>query len=637
MWAENDLHPGVPCLQSYTEPVNGKIYVMYHGTSRHAAQQIMAYGFQPSANGMLGRGVYLSRDLNKASRYPLDLPEHERVVIKVQVSVGRVKKIDYQGHPLQKSWHDHGYDTAWCPPNCGMVSSGLEEDCVWDPCRIQIIDIIYPRVQYGYPQVQCGCYHVQNMWGGNSSTLLQGNTNPVSGQVYTMYHGTSMEAAKKIRKEGFHQSVKGMFGRGVYLSRDLEKARRYPLNLQAYQRVVLKVKVNVGKVKKIDRQGHPLQKTWHDHGYDTAWCPPNCGMVASGLEEDCVWDPQRIQIIEMIYPFLEVVLPCANMWAEDDLGPGGPPCLQSYTAPEEDKVYVMYHGTFLLTALKILQEGFRPSSNGMLGRGVYLSRDLQKASRYPLHLPENHRVIVRVKVNVGRVKKIDCQGHPLQKTWHDHGYDTAWCPPNCGMVPSGLEEDCVWDPQRITVIDLIHPMLGEQHPCICAQCEKQNQRLSVANMWDEDDLGPGAPPCLESYIEPEDSEVYMMYHGTSRENAEKIEDYGFKQSSNGMLGRGVYLSRDLQKASRYPLDVPENERVIVRVKVNVGRVKKIDRKGHPLQKTWHDHGYDTAWCPPNCGKVPSGLEENCVWDPNRITVIDLIYPKKEEESFCRIL
>ncbi len=79
-----------------------------------------------------------------------------------------------------------------------------------------------------------------------------------------------------------------MLGRGVYLSRDLEKARRYPLKLKAYQRVILKVKVNVGKVKKIDCQGHPLQKTWHDQGYDTAWCPPKCGMVPSGLEEDCV-------------------------------------------------------------------------------------------------------------------------------------------------------------------------------------------------------------------------------------------------------------------------------------------------------------------------------------------------------------
>ncbi|KAL7853866.1 hypothetical protein AOLI_G00207100 [Acnodon oligacanthus] len=145
MWAEDDLDPGVPCLQSYTEPVDGKNYLMYHGTSRFAAQQIMDYGFRPSPGGMLGPGVYLSRDLNKASRYPLNLPEHDRVVLRVLANVGKVKKIDHQGHPLQKTWHYHGYDTAWCPPGCGMVPSGLEEDCVWDPNRIQIIDAIYPR------------------------------------------------------------------------------------------------------------------------------------------------------------------------------------------------------------------------------------------------------------------------------------------------------------------------------------------------------------------------------------------------------------------------------------------------------------------------------------------------------------
>ncbi|RXN31536.1 Gig2 [Labeo rohita] len=111
MWAEDDLYPGVPCLQSTTEPVNGNVYRMYHRTTARAAEQIKIHGFRPSADDMLGRGVYLSRDLNKASRYPLDKP-HERAVIRVMVNVGRVKKIDYQGHPLQKTWHDHGYNTA---------------------------------------------------------------------------------------------------------------------------------------------------------------------------------------------------------------------------------------------------------------------------------------------------------------------------------------------------------------------------------------------------------------------------------------------------------------------------------------------------------------------------------------------
>ncbi|KAJ8342742.1 hypothetical protein SKAU_G00326700 [Synaphobranchus kaupii] len=150
MWAEDDFEPSTnPCLKSYTEPKDGKTYIMYHGTSKMAAMQIMGCGFSQSKGGMLGRGVYVSRDLQKASKYPLDLPEHERVVLKLMVSVGRVKKIDYQGHPMQKTWHtEHGYDTAWCPPNCGMVKSGLEEDCVWDPQRITVIKAIYPKRGY---------------------------------------------------------------------------------------------------------------------------------------------------------------------------------------------------------------------------------------------------------------------------------------------------------------------------------------------------------------------------------------------------------------------------------------------------------------------------------------------------------
>ncbi|KAL2096608.1 hypothetical protein ACEWY4_008756 [Coilia grayii] len=145
------------------------------------------------------------------------------------------------------------------------------------------------------------------------------------------------------------------------------------------------------------------------------------------------------------------------MWAEDDFIPPGQPRLDSFAIPENDRIYTMYHGTSREAAGIILKSGFRQSSGGMLGRGVYLSRDLQKASRYPLDLPETQRVVIRVKVNVGKVKKIDRQGHPLQKTWHDHGYDTAWCPPNCGMVKSGLEEDCVWDPDRISIMDVICP------------------------------------------------------------------------------------------------------------------------------------------------------------------------------------
>lgn len=146
MWVERDLGPTFPpCLESLTGPVDGKIYVMYHGTSRENAANIQREGFRRSVDGMLGPGVYLSRDLQKASRYPLRLCEHQRVVLRCKVYVGKVKRIDYQNHPMQRTWHENGYDTAWCPPNCDMVESNLEEDCVWDPVNITVIDEIYPR------------------------------------------------------------------------------------------------------------------------------------------------------------------------------------------------------------------------------------------------------------------------------------------------------------------------------------------------------------------------------------------------------------------------------------------------------------------------------------------------------------
>lgn len=49
----------------------GLLFRMYHGTSASSAQKISAEArFRPSADGMLGRGVYLSRDLAKARCYP---------------------------------------------------------------------------------------------------------------------------------------------------------------------------------------------------------------------------------------------------------------------------------------------------------------------------------------------------------------------------------------------------------------------------------------------------------------------------------------------------------------------------------------------------------------------------------------
>ncbi|KAG7329775.1 hypothetical protein KOW79_005997 [Hemibagrus wyckioides] len=129
-------------LRPHRVYIEHRCFIMYHGTTWANAMKIQSEGFTPSLDGMLGRGVYLSRDYRKASRYPLQGRHQRLAVIKVNVQVGLVKRIHYQGHPLQKTWRQHGYDTAWVPPNCGMVGSGLEEDCVYDPRRIQVLEII---------------------------------------------------------------------------------------------------------------------------------------------------------------------------------------------------------------------------------------------------------------------------------------------------------------------------------------------------------------------------------------------------------------------------------------------------------------------------------------------------------------
>ena len=120
-------------------------------------------------------------------------------------------------------------------------------------------------------------------------------------------------------------------------------------------------------------------------------------------------------------------------------------------APKANHGYTMYHGTHKTTATTIISSGFRPSAGGTLGAGVYCSRDINKAMGYPGFCSANDRVVLKLCVRVGKVKKIDIQSQHLRTTWHQQGYDTAWLPAH-----AGLEEDCVWDPKRLTVVGIAH-------------------------------------------------------------------------------------------------------------------------------------------------------------------------------------
>ncbi len=94
----------------------------------------------------------------------------------------------------------------------------------------------------------------------------------------------------------------------------------------------------------------------------------------------------------------------------------------------------MYHGTQVDSAIKILEEGGFNISKGqgqMLGNGLYVTKDIDKTINYG-------PVVFRLLVYPGRVAVVNCQGHHLQKKWHEE-YGSAWVPPNCGMVGSGRE------------------------------------------------------------------------------------------------------------------------------------------------------------------------------------------------------
>ncbi|XP_061103634.1 gig2-like protein DreN [Conger conger] len=126
--------------------------------------------------------------------------------------------------------------------------------------------------------------------------------------------------------------------------------------------------------------------------------------------------------------------------------------LKAGQAPKRGRGYTMYHGTHKNNAKAIIQSGFKPSAGGTLGPGVYCSRDLNKAMSYPPSCASNDRVVFRLLVRVGKVKKIDGPSMNLMTSWHQNGYDTAWLP--SGMVSH--EEDCVWDPKRLTVVAIEH-------------------------------------------------------------------------------------------------------------------------------------------------------------------------------------
>ena len=137
---------------------------------------------------------------------------------------------------------------------------------------------------------------------------------------------------------------------------------------------------------------------------------------------------------------------------------------------------VLYHGTSSIAALAIVRsQQFRPSCVGMLGKGVYVTLDRDKARVYQRWAKGSGATrgdtadtgcMLRCRGFMGTMAEL-CRHDKRMQTWHDDfGFDSAHsagcsCTPcceskkDCSSANGIAEEHCIFDPLRIDRIEII--------------------------------------------------------------------------------------------------------------------------------------------------------------------------------------
>lgn len=117
----------------------------------------------------------------------------------------------------------------------------------------------------------------------------------------------------------------------------------------------------------------------------------------------------------------------------------------------------------------------------------------------------------------------------------------------------------------------------------------------------------------------------FYYHATSIDAARLIQKQGFKCSTCGMNGAGVYFADNPMSALFKSHTL--NPGAIIVAKVNVGR-KAIESCSH---RDWNlrkieEKGFDVVQT--NCKSGP----EICVYEPWRITIVEIYYLKEKRSE-----
>eukprot|EP00929_Paragymnodinium_shiwhaense_P001319 TRINITY_DN101544_c0_g1_i1.p1 TRINITY_DN101544_c0_g1~~TRINITY_DN101544_c0_g1_i1.p1 ORF type:complete len:385 (+),score=73.94 TRINITY_DN101544_c0_g1_i1:44-1156(+) len=116
-----------------------------------------------------------------------------------------------------------------------------------------------------------------------------------------------------------------------------------------------------------------------------------------------------------------------------------------------------YHGTPISNAISIQRHGFMPSSDGTLGKGVYVTGSSRQALAWGMRLAAsvvNGGAALRVEVDWGR--RLDLTTDMLKRkpwlstTW-SRDYDSCYLIPKSRDV---AEEACILDPSRVKIVSV---------------------------------------------------------------------------------------------------------------------------------------------------------------------------------------
>lgn len=111
----------------------------------------------------------------------------------------------------------------------------------------------------------------------------------------------------------------------------------------------------------------------------------------------------------------------------------------------------LFHGTTSSNAASIRAKGFKPSTTGRLGSGVYLTVR-ESAVAIAEHRGGDANSVIEVDVDLGRVKILPGSSTESSTVWSSQGYRSCrtehpgWA--GCGPFP----EWCVHDPSRVKVV-----------------------------------------------------------------------------------------------------------------------------------------------------------------------------------------